>query len=161
MPFFETSSTWEPNDVERLAAWELFVELITRVAVVPLPDGYGLLSEALDSHYSLFTTTREIRRSGPGVAEPKRDRQPNFRYLAVARLNFGVRPLLARWHPTLQAWENGRTADQSAYAHEQQWPYTAELRAELDAVSESLRAFAAVLAAACGVPDLTAAVPAT
>ena len=160
LPFFEISSTWEPNDVERLAAWELYVELITRVAVVPLPDGHGLLSEALASHYSLFATTREIlRRHGPAVAEPKRDEQPNFGYLAVAMLNFGLRPVLARWHPTLQAWEHGRAESQSAYADEQQWPYASELRVELDAVRESLRAFAAVMAQACGVPDLTAAVP--
>jgi hypothetical protein len=35
----ELSGEWEPNDVERSAAWELYVELITRVTVVPLgPD---------------------------------------------------------------------------------------------------------------------------
>jgi hypothetical protein len=30
------SGTWEPNDDERRAAWELYVELVTRMAVVPL-----------------------------------------------------------------------------------------------------------------------------
>ena len=27
---FKISGTWEPNDAERKAAWELYVELITR-----------------------------------------------------------------------------------------------------------------------------------
>lgn len=31
----EISGTWEPNDAERRAAWELYVELVTRVSVVP------------------------------------------------------------------------------------------------------------------------------
>ena len=36
------AGTWEPNEVERRAAWELYVELLTRVAVVPLRQGEGL-----------------------------------------------------------------------------------------------------------------------
>ena len=70
--FVKITGTWEPNDAERLAAWELYVELITRVAVVPLPAGEGLLREALTSLYTLFAATRDIlRRHGPGIAEPK------------------------------------------------------------------------------------------
>lgn len=161
LPFFEVSSTWEPNDVERAAAWELYVEMITRIAVVPLPAGHGLLREALSSHYALFATTRDIlRRHGPVLAEPKRDEQPNFGYLAVSMLNFGVRPMLARWHPALQTWETARPADRSPYEHEKMWPQAAALRAELETTRRSLGAFAGILARACGVPDLTAAIPA-
>jgi hypothetical protein len=65
--------TWEPNDDERRAAWELHVELVTRIATVPLEPGAGLQREALTSLYSLFPTTRDIlRRYGPGVAQAKR-----------------------------------------------------------------------------------------
>ena len=66
LKFFKITGTWEPNDAERLAAWELYVELITRVAVVPLPAGEGLLREALTSLYTLFGATRDIlRRARP------------------------------------------------------------------------------------------------
>src|SRR4051812_5037483 len=82
------TDTWEPNDAEREAAWELYIELITRTAVVPLPADRGLVWEALESMYSLFATTREIlRRHGPDVAAPKPDGQYNFAYLAVVILN--------------------------------------------------------------------------
>jgi len=65
--------TWKPSEVERLASWELYVELITRVAVVPLQPGEGLLGEALASLYSLFGVTREVlRRHGPDVARRTR-----------------------------------------------------------------------------------------
>jgi hypothetical protein len=30
------SGVWEPDQAERNAAWELYVELVTRIAVVPL-----------------------------------------------------------------------------------------------------------------------------
>jgi hypothetical protein len=158
--FFKISGTWEPNEAERLAAWELYVELMTRVAVVPLPTGQGLLREALSSLYSLFGTTRDIlRRHGPTVAEPKPDGQYNFGYLAIVILNGVIRPFLAHWHPLLEEWEGMRPSDRSRAEHEQSWPHAAQLRAELDAIRGSLTQYAALLAAACGIPDLSAAMP--
>jgi hypothetical protein len=160
LKIFSISGTWEPNDAERQAAWELYIELITRIAVVPLPAGQGLLSEALSSLYSLFATTRDIlRRHGPSIAEPKRDAQPNFGYLAVAMLNIAIRPLLARWHPILDDWESSRPPGRSRAEHEQEWPQGPELRAELDTVQSVLTSYAHLLATACGVPDLSPAVP--
>jgi hypothetical protein len=45
LKLLSVSGVWEPNDAERAAAWELYVELITRAAAVPLEN--GLLREAL------------------------------------------------------------------------------------------------------------------
>src|SRR6476661_5376022 len=107
---FSIKGTWEPNDAERRAAWELYVELITRVAVVPLTG--GLLREALDSFHAIFGIARDIlKRAGPEVAEPKPSGEYNLGYLTVALLNFTVRPLLSRWPPELQAWEHTCPAD--------------------------------------------------
>jgi hypothetical protein len=160
LKFFKITGRWEPNDAERLAAWELYVELITRVAVVPLPDGGGLLREALTSLYTLFGATREIlRRHGPSIAEPKPDGQYNFGYLSVVVLNVVIRPVLARWHPRLHDWEDTRRPERSQADHERQWPQAGELRAELSRTQAALASYAAVLAAACGIPDLSAAIP--
>ena len=157
----EISGTWEPNDAERRAAWEVYVELVTRVSAVPLRADEGLLREALTSMYSLFATTRDVlRRHGPEVAEPKRNGQYNFGYLAVAMLNFGVRPLLARWHPALEDWENQRPADRSRRDHERLWSQSDEFRAALTDTRRILTAYADLLAGACGVPNLLGAVPA-
>src|SRR3954466_2378808 len=90
---FSLKGTWKPSDEERAAAWELYVELITRVSVVPLQN--GILREALSSFYSLFAVSREIlRKYGPRIAEPKPDGQYNFGFLTVAMLNFAIRPVL-------------------------------------------------------------------
>ncbi|MGW1617248.1 hypothetical protein ACWCQZ_49640 [Streptomyces sp. NPDC002285] len=156
----EISGTWEPNDAERRAAWELYVELVTRVSVVPLREEEGLLREALSSLYSLFTTTREVlRKYGPDVAEPKKNGEYNFGYLAVAMLNYGIRPLLASWHPTLEDWETRRPADRSRRDHEHAWIRAGELRTALRDTRSILTAYADLLASACGVPNLLAAVP--
>ena len=160
LKFFSIKGTWEPNDAERRAAWELYVELVTRVSVVPLRGDEGLLREALSSLYSLFTTTREVLREyGPEVAEPKKDGQYNFGYLAVAMLNYGIRPLLASWHPALEDWESKRPADRSRRDHEQAWPRTGELRTALRDTRAILTSYADLLASACGVPNLLEAVP--
>jgi hypothetical protein len=156
----ELSGEWEPNDVERAAAWELYVELITRISVVPISDDDVLLREALTSLYSIFNTTREVlRKYGPDIAEPKPSGQFNFGYLAVTILNTGIRPLLARWHPALKRWEEQCPPGTSPAAHEHAWPRVDELRADLDKTRQALTDYAAALAIACGVPNLLDTIP--
>jgi hypothetical protein len=151
----ELSGEWEPNDKERAAAWELYVELITRVSVVPLGEGDVLLREALTSLYSIFNTTRDVlHKYGPDIAEPKPDGQFNFAYLAVTILNSGVRPLLSRWHPALKRWEEQCPPGVSPAAHESAWPQAEKLREALDESRATLTDYADALAIACGVPNL-------
>lgn len=155
LPFLQISGTWEPNDDERKAAWELYVELLTRISVAPLRPDEGLLREALSSLYSLFATTRQIlRHYGPDVAEPKPDGQYSFGFLAVTMLNYGLRPVLARWHPALEDWEAARPPDRSRAEHERAWEHASDLRAVLNTTRDALTQYARLMADACGVPDL-------
>jgi hypothetical protein len=154
----ELSGEWEPDDVERMAAWELYVELITRVSVVPLASDEGLMREALTSLHSMFGSTREVlRRYGPDVASPKLGGQFSLGFLAVTILNAEIRPLLSAWHPALADWETHRPIDISPLAHEQAWPRSAELRTVLDTTRGILAVYAGTLAVACGVPNLIGA----
>jgi hypothetical protein len=156
--FLQISGTWEPNDDERKAAWELHVELVTRISVVPLGADDGLLREALSSMYTLFATTREIlRKYGPDLAEPKPDGQYNFGVLAVAMLNLALRPVLARWHPALEEWEATKPPGRSRAEHEVAWDRAQELRSALDDTRVALTQYARVMADACGIPDLISA----
>lgn len=150
------SGTWKPSALERQAAWELYVELITRIAIVPLDPGVGLLREALSSLYSLFGSTREVlRRHGPAVAQPEIDGGRSFGELAVLVLNLELRPLLARWHPLLEQWEASRPADRARTMHEDAWPDAAQLRDALEQTRQHLVRYADLLAAAAQVPPLT------
>ncbi|MDG4836310.1 hypothetical protein O7631_07260 [Micromonospora sp. WMMD967] len=146
------AGTWELNNTERAAAW-LHVELITRAGVAPLQR--GLLRAAMTSLYSLFGISREaLRRYDPDVAEPKHGKECNLGYLVVVMLNYAVRPVLFYRHP-----ENRRDRSVSPLDHKRARDRTDELRAALDTTWKHLAAYAGLLAAACGVPALGAAIP--
>ena len=58
LPFLETE--WAPKDEDKSAAWELYVEMLTRVATQRLAPDAGHEPAALNSIYQLFPLTREI-----------------------------------------------------------------------------------------------------
>lgn len=88
-PFVEAE--FDAKQANRDAAWELYVELITRSAVQELPDDKGDNKEVLDSLYTLFPITREI------LKKYKSDCM-DFSKLAIAVLNQILRPFLSKWH---------------------------------------------------------------
>jgi hypothetical protein len=156
LPFVAIAGTWAPDEAERNAAWEMYVELITRVAVVELAPEEGSLREALNALYSLFPSTREIlRRYGPAVARHSRGSELSFGAIAIAVLNQGLRPVLAKWHPELAAYEATRPPSVSPIEHERAWPENQQLRAQLDTLRDRLAEYAHALSQAARVPELT------
>jgi len=147
--------TWEPDETERNAAWEMYVELVTRISVAELKPDEGLLREALSSLYTLFDTTRNIlRKYGPSVAQPKGEDGISFGYFAVAILNTVLRPVLAKWHPLLLDYESTKDSTISPLEHERQWEKHEELRQVLNEVRSVLIEYADLLAQVAGVPSL-------
>ena len=99
----DISGTWEPNESEIMAAWELYVEMATRTPLGGYSPHEGSIREALTSLHSLFNTTRAIlRQHGPSVARPKSGVEMSFGYFAISMLNLVLRPLLTEWHPRLR-----------------------------------------------------------
>jgi hypothetical protein len=148
VPFVgEVAGVWAPAEAERGAAWELYVELVTRVTVVELDPEEGLLREALTSFYTLFDTTRTIlRRYGPAVAPRRSTGQLSFGELALTVLNGAVRPVTEKWHPRLSAYESQRPADVDPVEYERRWEHAADLRADLARTRQALGDLAEVLA---------------
>jgi hypothetical protein len=148
--------TWEPNDAEKKAAWEMYIELATRISAAPLDPEDGILREALSSMHSIFGTTRDIlRQYGPEVAQYEGKERMSFGYLAIEILNNVLRPLLAKWHPLLQSYESKRSDKISVAEHERNWERNQELRQEIDKVRTSLVEYIDTLANVAGVPPLT------
>ncbi|MBN1608461.1 MAG: hypothetical protein JW940_17650 [Polyangiaceae bacterium] len=146
--FFSMDTEWVADPRERQAAWELYVELATRVATQPLDPDTGMAREALDSLHALFETTRAIlRAAGPGVGTSER----SLGYLAISVLNQGLRPFLSRWHPRLAAWEHGRGETISPVAHERAWEQDLTLRGELEALRIKMWMYASALADIAGI----------
>lgn len=151
LPFGIGSVQWEVDRTQSRAAWSLYIELVTRIAVEPLQADEGLVREALNSLYSLFGTTREIlKAAGPDVGISIN----SVGGIAIAVLNRGLRPFLAKWHPLLQAWEAKRLPDLSPSEHEQQWSEEGNLRDELEKLRQDLKQYANALAEIAGVEEL-------
>jgi hypothetical protein len=103
--------SWKVDTIQKKAAWSLYVELVTRIAVQPLEVDQGLVREAMNSLYSLFGTTREVlKAAGPDVGASR----DSVGGIAITVLNNGLRPFLAKWHPLLQAWEARRPVGDNA-----------------------------------------------
>ena len=151
----EIGGEWEPDESEVKAAWELYVELVTRISIVELQPEAGLLREALGSLYSLFGTTREIlRKYGPSVGQPKGPGRLSFGLLAVAVLNTVLHPVLSRWHPVLEDYESTKPAGISPLEHERRWEKAREVRATLNEVRSKLVEYADILVEVADVPSL-------
>jgi len=150
LPFGIGSASWEADPTERNAAWELYVELVTRIAVQSLSADTGTIREALNSLYSLFGSTREIlRKAGPKVGAS----HDSVGGIAIAVLNNGLRPFLSRWHPQLQAWEVKKADGISPQVHEKAWEQEPALRSELETLRRDLEQYANALAKIAGVKD--------
>ncbi len=132
-PFLDME--WEPRDEDKNAAWELYVELITRVATQRLALDEGDEAAALESIYELFPLTRStIKSNGRHCI--------NFTRIAVIVLNQKIRPFTAEWHPRVLAGD----LDDSA---QKQFPV------ELRDLQTDLRNYTRPLADLADVEDLT------
>lgn len=130
------SAEFSVKKADREAAWELYVEMLTRVLTQPLPLGNGDERAALESAHSLFATTRDIlRRHGPSATQ--------FAKIAVPVLNQVVRPFTAKWH------KRALDVDRSeAFGG-------VTFRDELTTLQLDLRNYNRMLADIAGVEDLT------
>jgi hypothetical protein len=127
---------WAPAEPDRDAAWELYIELLTRITTQPLPAEHGNEKTALKSVYSLFPLTREI------IKRHKRDCL-EFTKIAVVVLNQVVRPFTVKWH---------RLSGEGAFDD----PLSrAEFRKELEKLRVYLLQYTRMLADMAGVEDLT------
>jgi hypothetical protein len=151
LPFGIGSAEWEADSTERNAAWSLYVELVTRIAVQPLEIDQGTVREAMTSLYSLFASTREIlKTAGPNVGASN----DSVGGIAIAVLNNGLRPFLSKWHPLLQAWKAKRPNDVSSSEHERNWKeQESRLRDELALLCKDLGQYANALATIAGVKN--------
>lgn len=124
----------EPQDYDRDAAWEMYVELLTRITTQALPKESGDEQAALDSIYSLFGVTRDIvKRHTRHAGE--------FAKIAIVVLNQIVRPFTAKWH---------KLAISGAFKDEEQCEL---FRTELALLQSDLRKYTALLGNMAGVEE--------
>ena len=127
---------WVPRDEDKTAAWELYVEMLTRVATQRLTPGQGQEAAALASVYQLFPLTRDIiKKNGRHCI--------NFAKIAIVVLNQMIRPFTTKWHAPLEA--NPVLSEALAV----------EFRVDLLRLQTELRKYIRLLADMADVEDLT------
>lgn len=134
LPFMKAE--WEINNHEKEAAWDLYIELLTRVATQPLQEE-GCERSALDSIYSLFPVTRNILRE-------KGRECIMFSRVAIPFLNQVARPFTSKWHRLCSKEDCFKDRE-----------YCKEFRKELIILQTDLKNYTALLANIAGVEDLT------
>jgi len=127
---------WKPGDHDRDAAWELYIELLTRLTTQHLQPEHGDEKVALESIHALFSLTRDaLKRHGRHANE--------FAKIAIVVLNQLVRPFTAKWHKASLA---------GGFSKPEQ---SQEFRLELGKLQTQLRQYTKMLADMAGVEDLT------
>lgn len=133
-PFLEMD--WKPTEPDQDAAWELYIELLTRITTQPLNVEHGNEKTALDSVFALFGITRSIIKShGRQCIE--------FTKIAVVVLNQIIRPFTAKWHKISLV----KGFDDNSISM--------NFRAELSELQNILHIYSKMLADMAGVEDLT------
>lgn len=128
---------FQPTEPDRAAAWDLYIELLTRITTQPLDENDGDEKSALNSVFGLFALVRQIlKERGRGCRE--------FLKISVVVLNQIVRPFTAKWH---------RLSLQGAFEQPER---CREFRAELREVQAALRNYTKLLADLAEVEDLSA-----
>jgi len=133
-PFLDME--WKPQEADRNASWDLYIELLTRITTQPLPKEHGDEQTALNSIFSLFAITRSVLKTHGRDAE-------EFAKIAIVVLNQVIRPFTAKWHKLslTGAFEDDKLCT--------------DFRNELEELQKVLVIYTKMLADMAGVEDLT------
>lgn len=125
---------FEISDKDKEAAWELYVELITRTVTQELEPDKGDEEEALESIHKIFSIVREIsRKNGPQCIK--------FTRISVIVINRVLRGFVSKWH---LKFKNGILEEEKLV-----------FREELKDIQSKMRKFTYLLAEMCNVEDIT------
>lgn len=127
---------FKPQDEDKAAAWDLYIELLTRITTQPLKSDSGDEQTALDSVYAIFKLTREILKFHGRGCEV-------FAKIAIVVLNQKIRPFTAKWH---------QLSIDGAFKDPKQCK---EFRRELKELQSTLNIYTQMLGDMAGVEDLT------
>ncbi len=123
-----------PNDNDKNAAWQMYIDLLTRITTQPIDADDGDELTALKSIHGLFGLTRTvIKEYGRHGLE--------FTKIAIVVLNQIIRPFTAKWHKI--SLNNGFDDQQTCLI----------FRKELDELQKKLRVYTRMLGEMSGVEE--------
>jgi hypothetical protein len=91
------SFEFKAQEEDRKIAWEIFVQIRTRIAAVEFKKGEDSFKDVNVSLFALFTLIRE-KILGLSLKTVTKDKDGNLVELYFSILNHGIRPYLTKWH---------------------------------------------------------------
>lgn len=155
------------DETDRQCAWELYCELITRVALVGKEDKEGqlvftgeVLAESLESLHRFFLEARALMRRFPvGRLAPGRDPH-HLGFFIGGLLEVVVRPFLEKWQALYRHWwAHQSDASLSPLERQERFPGMKEMREDWNQLRRFCRDSAAELAKRYALPDIAALSP--
>lgn len=159
----------ELSEEDRQCAWELYCELVSRVALVGKVDVSGeqvfvgeTYDQSLDSLYSFVGAARALMRRYPvgrlGATAP----QNHLGFFIAALLETVVRPFLEKWQAAYRHWWEqacARLPEASPFERQEGYPHLEQMRNDWRELRHFCRAAARELTETFSFPDVTAIEP--
>ena len=137
-----------PNNEDIQIAHQLWTELITRKAAIPIDPSHDVIVEVYDSWYALFTKTRELIAQLPAELVRREASTREVVRISTATLNDGLRPHLTRWQARFRNWwatNETRLQDTCPQDLQREFPEYDELITDMLEVNDQLISYAAEL----------------
>jgi len=133
--------TWEDVQI----AHQIWTELVTRKAAVPINPDDDIIIEIYDSWYALFQRVRQLVGDIPGKCVRREKSTQEIVRIATETLNLGLRPHLTKWQGRFRNWwknTEDSLKQMTPQEHQKQFPEYAELLSELKEVNLRLIQYA-------------------
>ena len=136
--------TWEDIQI----AHQIWTELVTRKAAIPLDPENDVIAEIYDSWYALFQRTRQLIGDIPGKCIRREKSTQQLVKIATDSLNLGLRPHLTKWQARYRNW--WRNADEALKTstpqeHQKKFPQYDQLVTEMLEVNKQMIDYASQL----------------
>ena len=140
LPFNLGSRTYDTTPRDRIVAWKLYVQLVTRKAALPFDDAYDLISDVYDSLFALFGVTRDLLLELP---PHEFEREDSVAQLLLRVTNDGLRPHLTRWQADFRKWWENAVHDphnhgKSPQEMQREYPHFADVVTDLKRTNTEL-----------------------
>jgi len=140
----EDMPTWEDVQI----AHQIWTELVTRKAAIPVDPENDVIAEIYDSWYALFQRTRQLIGDIPGKCIRREKSTQQLVKIATETLNLGLRPHLTKWQARYRNWwHNSEDALKTStpQEHQKNFPQYADLVGEMLTVNKLMIEYAAQL----------------
>ncbi len=136
----------QPNHDTARIAHQIWTELQTRKAVLPLDEENDVILEIYNSCYTLFSITRNLIKKIPAEHISTNKNTEKLVNLMVDVLNLGIRPHLTRWQARFRTWmKHNNDPSLSPQELQKKFPEHNALIKELKKVNLELKKFSDLL----------------